>query len=153
MASGGLRPMLLLLLALLPAGLAFFFASRSAQEFVARHVDFPRSRPPPGQQYCDYIMRQWRSLPGTARRPFIFVHADPSQLASLCRCGDGSQPLNRTCISRNRIPTTTCRMALRGLYGLWGSKQRDFPFLGSFRRSRIRVACRGGEPVGVLGTV
>ncbi|XP_075768198.1 ribonuclease homolog [Pelodiscus sinensis] len=144
MAPGELRPTLLLLLALLPAGLAWLFASRSAQEFVARHVDFPRSRPPPGQQYCDYLMRQWRSLPGTARRPFIFVHTDPSQLASLCRCGDGSQPPARTCVSRNRIPTTTCRMALGG--GLGGSWPLSL-------KSRIRVACRGGEPVDILGTV
>ncbi|XP_075773444.1 ribonuclease-like [Pelodiscus sinensis] len=153
MAPGGLRPALLLLLALLPPGLAWLSAPRSAQDFVARHVDFPRSRPPPGQQYCDYLMGQGRSLPGSPRRPFTFVHADPSQLASLCRCGDGSQPRARTCVSRNRIPITTCRLLGGVIRGGIGGGLGGGAFWGSFQTRRIRVACRGGEPVGVLGTV
>ncbi|XP_075773437.1 ribonuclease-like [Pelodiscus sinensis] len=144
MAPGGPCPALLLLLVLLPAGLAYLSAFRSSQELVWKHVDFPRTSPPPGQPYCDHLMWKRRSRIRGCRRSFTFVHAEPIQLYSLCRCYGRCQPMNRTSVSRNPVPTTTCRM----VPGLGRCS-----YVGRFERCRIRVACSSWKPVDVLGTV
>ncbi|XP_074838275.1 ribonuclease-like [Carettochelys insculpta] len=139
MAPGGLFPLLLLPLVLLGAGLAQLTAPQSYWKFVAEHVDFPRTRPPPGQGYCDLVMERLSWMLSICKLSHTFLHASSRKLRSVCHPLAGI--CNRQeCDSRRPISLTTCQLRST-------PRPHRCLYTGVPQRRRVRLECRGGRPV------
>ncbi|TFJ97011.1 Ribonuclease [Platysternon megacephalum] len=75
LAPRGPRPVLLLPLVLLTTGLAELSEGASYQQFVNQHVDFPRSRVPNNQNYCDLLMQRRGLTHPACKLINTFIHA------------------------------------------------------------------------------
>ncbi|XP_067388287.1 ribonuclease-like [Emydura macquarii macquarii] len=141
MALAGPRPALLLLLlvVLLPCGLALGRRETRHEKFLRQHVDFPRSSAPDARRYCDLLMAR-RNLTADACKPTnTFVHAPPAQVDAVC--GPGGTPATENYHDSNGpFPLTTCRVT-------GGSQRPPCSYRGRTSTGRIRVACVGGMPV------
>uniref|UniRef100_A0A8C3FQH7 Ribonuclease A-domain domain-containing protein n=1 Tax=Chrysemys picta bellii TaxID=8478 RepID=A0A8C3FQH7_CHRPI len=97
----------------------------SYQQFVNQHVDFPRSRVPNNQNYCDLLMQR-RGLTRPACKPInTFIHAPAGQ---------------NLYDSTGTFRVTTCREAP-------SSRPRRCRYRASVRVTRVRVACNSNLPV------
>ncbi|XP_075767934.1 ribonuclease-like isoform X2 [Pelodiscus sinensis] len=139
MATRGPRPWLLLPLALLAACLAQPSEGASYQDFVNRHIDFPKSRVPGNRNYCDILMAR-RGLTRRSCKPTnTFIHAPSGQLRAVC--GRGGRPVFRNLRdSLRRFPVTICREVP-------GSRPGRCRYRASGRNTRVRVACTQNLPV------
>nr|XP_032620446.1 ribonuclease-like [Chelonoidis abingdonii] len=140
MTLRGPCPLLFLTLILLVAGLAHIIRPpNSYQKFVSEHVDFPKTRPPRGQTYCNYMMWRLSQKILMCKLTHTFIHAPISRLRAICTTG-GRCNRNNVCDSNAAYPLTTCRL-------------RNPPrpprciYRGIRRTRRIRVACVRGLPV------
>ncbi|XP_039353199.1 ribonuclease-like [Mauremys reevesii] len=139
MAMAPRGPVLLLPLVLLTTGLAQLTEGASYQQFVNQHVDFPRSRVPNNQNYCDLLMQR-RGLTRPACKPInTFIHEPAGQLRDIC--GRGGRHIKRNLYdSKRTFRVTTCREAP-------GSRPRHCRYRASVRVTRVRVACNSNLPV------
>uniref|UniRef100_A0A8C3SPE1 Ribonuclease A-domain domain-containing protein n=1 Tax=Chelydra serpentina TaxID=8475 RepID=A0A8C3SPE1_CHESE len=140
MALRGPCPLLFLTLVLLAAGLAQIIRPPdSYRKFVREHVDFPKSRPPKGQSYCDHIMRLLSQNMGVCKLTHTFIHAHASRLRTICTNGGRCNQYNE-CDSNAAYPVTTCWL---------GSPPRppSCVYRGVPQICRIRVTCNWGLPV------
>ncbi|XP_074838274.1 ribonuclease-like [Carettochelys insculpta] len=142
MAPRGLCPSLLLSLVLLPASLALLPLPNGCSEFRKNHVDFPRTTPPRGQSYCNYMMPKVRQNLCGCSSVHTFLHLSPFQLPALCGCrGKGLHPAKQ-CTSKTPVSLTQC----------YGKAQPDGScrYRGRRQWSKVRVSCSFGLPVGIV---
>uniref|UniRef100_A0A8C3XMM7 Ribonuclease n=1 Tax=Chelydra serpentina TaxID=8475 RepID=A0A8C3XMM7_CHESE len=141
MTLKGPRPVLLLLLVLLPACLALGQRETRHEKFHRQHVDFPKTRAPDARRYCNLLMPR-RNLTADACKPTnTFIHAGPGEVDSVYVCGRAGRHAGRNLHdSNNRYRITTCRLS-------GGSPRPPCNYRGSSSTRRIRVACVGGLPV------
>uniref|UniRef100_A0A8C3SNR3 Ribonuclease A-domain domain-containing protein n=1 Tax=Chelydra serpentina TaxID=8475 RepID=A0A8C3SNR3_CHESE len=110
MAPRGPCPLLFLTLVLLAAGLAQLIRPPdSYPKFVREHVDFPKSRPPKGQSYCDHMMQLLSQSMGVCKLTHTFIHAHASRLRTICTSGGRCNKYNE-CDSNAAYPLTICRV-------------------------------------------
>ncbi|XP_067388334.1 ribonuclease-like [Emydura macquarii macquarii] len=139
MAPRGPRPVLILLLVLLAAGLAQLSEGASYRQFLTRHVDFPRTRAPTNQIYCNTLMQR-RGLTRPVCKPTnTFVHAPPAQLQAVCH-GGGKRLRKNLHNSITHFHLTACQLTSVSPLG-------RCVYQATLRIHRIRVACAQGLPV------
>ncbi|XP_063159154.1 ribonuclease-like [Candoia aspera] len=126
----------LLLLLFLPA--ASFFPCRNAssyEDFVRRHIDYPKTDLQNDHNYCNRMMRrkglkcQWSNT---------FIHASRERLTAICTSRGKKLDGNQT--SKSLFPITICIK----------SNQRRTIFCkykGKSKIRKIRVTCSRGLPV------
>ncbi|TFJ97002.1 protein furry-like protein [Platysternon megacephalum] len=144
MAPRGPCPFLFLTPILLAAGLAQIIRpADSYQKFVSEHVDFPKTRPPSGQSYCDHMMRRLSQNTGVCKLTHTFIHAPTSQLRAICTSGGGRCNQYNGCDSIAAYPLTTCLVRSP-------PRPPSCVYRGIPQTRRIRVACNRGLPVRFL---
>uniref|UniRef100_A0A674JY53 Ribonuclease A-domain domain-containing protein n=1 Tax=Terrapene triunguis TaxID=2587831 RepID=A0A674JY53_9SAUR len=108
MALRGPYPLLFLTLVLLVTCLAQIIRPPdSYQNFVSEHVDFPKTRPPKGQSYCDHIMRLLSQNMAACKLTHTFIHAPANRLRAICTSRGRCNQYNE-CNSNTAYPVTTC---------------------------------------------
>ncbi|XP_050773552.1 ribonuclease-like [Gopherus flavomarginatus] len=146
MALRGPCPLLFLNLVLLVTGLAQIISPPdSYQNFVSEHVDFPKTRPPKGQSYCDHIMQRMHQNMAACKLTHTFIHAPASRLRTICT-SRGRCNLYNECDSNAAYPVTIC----------WLNRPPRPPscvYRGIPQIRRIRVVCIWGLPVRFLRVV
>uniref|UniRef100_A0A8C8RXR0 Ribonuclease A-domain domain-containing protein n=1 Tax=Pelusios castaneus TaxID=367368 RepID=A0A8C8RXR0_9SAUR len=139
MAPRGSHPTLLLLLVLLVVGLAQLSEGASYQQFVTRHINFPKTSAPNDRRYCDLLMQRRGLTRIFCKHSNSFIHAPASQLRAICRRGGTHVRLNLY-DSRKPFPVTTCRV-------LPGSRPGRCRYRAASGVTRVRVACVRRLPV------
>ncbi|XP_065421637.1 ribonuclease-like isoform X2 [Chrysemys picta bellii] len=133
-------PLLFLTLNLLAAGLAQLIRPPdSYRKFVSEHVDFPKTRPPSGQSYCDHMMRRLSQKIHMCKLTHTYIHAPASQLRAICTTGGRCNQYNE-CDSNAAYPLTTCQVRSP-------PRPPSCVYRGIPQTRRIRVACNRGLPV------
>ncbi|XP_042710820.1 ribonuclease-like isoform X2 [Chrysemys picta bellii] len=143
MALRGPYPLLFLTLVLLVTCLAQIIRPPdSYQNFVSEHVDFPKTRSPNGQSYCDHIMRLLSQNMAACKLTHTFIHASTNRLRAICTSRGRCNQYNE-CNSNTAYPLTTC----------WLDSPPRPPscvYRGIPQIRRIRVVCNWGLPVRFL---
>ncbi|XP_038226260.1 ribonuclease-like [Dermochelys coriacea] len=143
MVPSGPCPLLFLTLILLIAGLAQIIRSPdSYQKFVSEHIDFPKTRPPNGQSYCDHIMWHLSQNMGVCKLTHTFIHAPVSWLWAICTSGGGRCNQYNECDSITAYPLTMCWVLSPPLPHPPNCIYRGIP-----QTCRILMACNRGRPV------
>ncbi|XP_067400690.1 ribonuclease-like [Emydura macquarii macquarii] len=139
MAPRGPRPVFFLLLVLLAAGLAQLSEGASYQQFLTRHVDFPKTGAPNDLIYCNTLMQRRGLTRPVCKSSNTFVHAPPAQLQAVCH-GAGRWYTRNLFDSNAAFPLTMCEVLPGSLPGLCNYRATLFT-------RRIRVACHQRLPV------
>ncbi|XP_039355101.1 ribonuclease-like [Mauremys reevesii] len=139
MALRGPCPLLFLTLILLATGLPQIRPPDSYPKFVSEHIDFPKTRPPTGLTYCNYMMWLLSRKLGMCKLIHTFIHAPTSQIRAICTTG-GKCNQNNECDSNTAYPLTTCRVRSP-------PRPPNCIYTGESKTSRIRVVCNQGLPV------
>uniref|UniRef100_A0A8C4Y5W1 Ribonuclease A-domain domain-containing protein n=1 Tax=Gopherus evgoodei TaxID=1825980 RepID=A0A8C4Y5W1_9SAUR len=141
MALRGPCPLLFLNLVLLVTGLAQIISPPdSYQNFVNEHVDFPKTRPPKGQSYCDHIMQCMCQNMAACKLTHTFIHAPASRLRTICN-SRGRCNLYNECDSNAAYPVTSC----------WLNRPPPVTEFVSLLLLAIKHFPANAEPVGVFG--
>ncbi|XP_054851409.1 probable inactive ribonuclease-like protein 12 [Eublepharis macularius] len=139
MAQRGPRLRTAMSFLLLAACLAVATA-KSYQKFLMEHFDYPMSNVPDPQRYCDLLMKR-RNMATSHHCKHLntFVHADTSQIISVC--GEGGEPLTGDLReSVDSFPLTLCKLKR----GSWAPDCRYGVATGV---EKIVIACENGFPV------
>ncbi|XP_075773442.1 ribonuclease-like [Pelodiscus sinensis] len=130
---------LALALALLAAGLALRIPARGrSRRFLREHVDFPRSRAPDAQRYCNALMARRNLTLPFCKPTHTFIHAPARQLRAVCAHAGTCH--RRRCASRHAFPLTTCQ-------ALVGSRPARCSYRGWSCTRRVRLTCGHWGPV------
>uniref|UniRef100_A0A8C8S089 Ribonuclease A-domain domain-containing protein n=1 Tax=Pelusios castaneus TaxID=367368 RepID=A0A8C8S089_9SAUR len=107
--------------------------SATYQQFLTRHVDFPKTGAPNDRIYCNTLMQR-RGLTRPVCKPTnTFIHAPANQLQAICRRAGRCRGRN-LCDSNSAFRLTTCRVAP-------GSRPGRCNYRARVLTRRIRVAC------------
>lgn len=110
------------------------------QDFLYKHVDFPKTSFPSNAAYCNVMMvRRGMTAHGRCKSFNTFVHTDPRNLNTLCI----NQPDQALRTTRRHFRITDCKLI------------RSHPtcrYSGNQFNRRVRVGCWGGLPVHLDGT-
>uniref|UniRef100_A0A8C8RXM6 Ribonuclease A-domain domain-containing protein n=1 Tax=Pelusios castaneus TaxID=367368 RepID=A0A8C8RXM6_9SAUR len=106
----GPRPLLLLPLLLLAAGMAQLSQGASYQDFVNKHIDFPKTSIPNGQHYCNILMRRRGLTYPVCKYTNTFIHAPISPVRAVCS-NRGRCYGRNLCNSKAAFRLTTCRLS------------------------------------------
>ncbi|NXC42082.1 ANGI protein, partial [Penelope pileata] len=110
------------------------------QDFLQKHVDFPRTRFQNNALYCRRMMAQRGiNVNGTCKTKNTFVHARPTYLNTLCT----NQPNWALRTTRQQFPVTVCGLIRR---------QPTCTYAGNQFNHRVEVGCWGGLPVHLQNT-
>ncbi|XP_044842430.1 ribonuclease-like [Mauremys mutica] len=141
MALRGPCPLLFLTLILLAAGQddVIIRPTDSYPKFVSEHIDFPKTRPPTGLTYCNYMMRRLNQKLGMCKLIHTFIHAPTRRIQTICTTG-GRCNQNNECDSNAPYHLTTCRVRSP-------PRPPNCIYTGKSKTRRIRVACNQGLPV------
>ncbi|XP_067388331.1 ribonuclease-like [Emydura macquarii macquarii] len=141
MAPRGPRPAPLLPLALLllAVGLAPLSHGASYQQFLTRHVDFPKTGAPNDRLYCDLLMQRRGLTRLSCTHHNTFVHAPAARLRAVCGPGGTHVRLNLY-DSPEPFPVTTCRVRP-------GSRPGHCQYRATVGLSQVRLACVRRLPV------
>uniref|UniRef100_A0A452HLS8 Ribonuclease A-domain domain-containing protein n=1 Tax=Gopherus agassizii TaxID=38772 RepID=A0A452HLS8_9SAUR len=137
MVPRGSCPLLFLTLVLLAICLAQnIVLPNSYERFVSEHVDFPKTRPPKGQSYCNVMMRCLCLIHPGCRPSNTFIHAPTRQVRAICsRPRICVYPSLNQCDSLTAFCLTTCQLVFNP------SRPPRYIYREIPQTRRIHVAC------------
>ncbi|XP_061445444.1 ribonuclease pancreatic-like [Rhineura floridana] len=109
----------------------------SYQDFANSHIDYPKTRAPNPNVYCNVMMARRRLNARTCKPTNTFINSSPSSIQQICRTG-GTRFQGNLFDSRRRFSVVVCRNTGR------------FPrcsYVGRRQIKRLRVACTNNRPV------
>ncbi|POI20903.1 hypothetical protein CIB84_015350 [Bambusicola thoracicus] len=111
------------------------------QDFLHKHVNFPRTPIPSNAAYCNVMMaRRGMSVHRRCKPLNTFVHTDPTNLNTLCR----NQPNRALRTTQQHFRVTVCKLI---------RNRPTCTYTGNQFNHRVRVGCWGGLPVHLDGTI